>query len=212
MQPIAGLGRIDHASWKHATIGEIAVSGPVVTQTYFNRAAANQLAKIRDPATGEIWHRMGDVGYFDVEGRLWFCGRKSQRVVTSRGTLFTIPCEAVFNVAPRGDRSALGRRSRRWYGSGRSSALNSTCHLGRESMISPRLGMECLKTFELRRFSMRTLGRARPSWNIRVSQWPSGTTPRFFAKSSQSGRRKNSSGIAGSNAMNPYIFPQRSIH
>src|SRR5690606_22198119 len=24
-----------------------------------------------------IVHRMGDLGYFDAEGRLWFCGRKS---------------------------------------------------------------------------------------------------------------------------------------
>ena len=25
---------------------------------------------------------MGDAGYFDTEGRLWYCGRKSQRVIT----------------------------------------------------------------------------------------------------------------------------------
>src|SRR3546814_2508347 len=49
------------------------------------------------PFTGEGWgegasaasgstrivHRMGDLGYFDADGRLWFCGRKSQRVVTT---------------------------------------------------------------------------------------------------------------------------------
>src|SRR3546814_16809247 len=28
-------------------------------------------------------HRMGDLGYFDADGRLWFCGRKSQRVVAA---------------------------------------------------------------------------------------------------------------------------------
>ncbi len=80
------------------TIGEITVSGPVVTHSYFNRAEATALAKVRDPKSGEIWHRMGDLGYIDAKGRLWFCGRKSQRVVTSRGTLFTIPCEAPFNT------------------------------------------------------------------------------------------------------------------
>jgi olefin beta-lactone synthetase len=88
-------------------IGEIAVSGPVVTTTYFNRPEATELAKIRDLQTGQWWHRMGDVGYLDSEGRLWFCGRKSQRVVTARGTLFTIPCEAVFNTHPYVHRSAL---------------------------------------------------------------------------------------------------------
>lgn len=77
-------------------IGEIAVSGPVVTADYFGRPQATVLAKMHDEA-GRLWHRMGDVGYFDEQGRLWFCGRKSHRVVTSVDTLFTIPCEGVFN-------------------------------------------------------------------------------------------------------------------
>ena len=34
-------------------------------------------------------HRMGDVGYFDEQGRLWFCGRKSQRVEAVSGPLYT---------------------------------------------------------------------------------------------------------------------------
>ncbi|PIU19310.1 MAG: hypothetical protein COT18_08195 [Elusimicrobia bacterium CG08_land_8_20_14_0_20_59_10] len=50
---------------------------------------------------------MGDTGWKDEQGRLWFCGRKSHRVVTTEGTLFTIPCEAVFNAHPGVRRSAL---------------------------------------------------------------------------------------------------------
>jgi acyl-coenzyme A synthetase/AMP-(fatty) acid ligase len=65
------------------------------------------LAKISDPARGSFWHRMGDVGYMDDHGRIWFCGRKSQRVTTPGGTLFTIPCEGVFNAHPAVFRSAL---------------------------------------------------------------------------------------------------------
>jgi acyl-CoA synthetase (AMP-forming)/AMP-acid ligase II len=87
-------------------IGEFAVSGPVVTAEYFGRPQATELAKMRD-AAGRLWHRMGDVGYLDENGRLWFCGRKSHRVVTSEGTLFTIPCEAVFNTVPGIFRTAL---------------------------------------------------------------------------------------------------------
>ena len=45
----------------------------------------------RATRTGRLWHRMGDVGYLDEHGRLWFCGRKSHRVVTPHGTLFTDP-------------------------------------------------------------------------------------------------------------------------
>ena len=87
-------------------IGEIAVSGPVVTRTYLNRPESTALAKIAGP-DGEVIHRMGDVGYFDDTGRLWFCGRKSQRVVLDGETLYTIPCEGVFNAHPRGCRTAL---------------------------------------------------------------------------------------------------------
>ena len=94
-------------------IGEIVVRGPVVTREYFRQPEATALAKITDGAT--VWHRMGDVGYLDALGRLWFCGRKSQRVVTERGTLFTIPCEAIFNQHPCVRRTALvgvGERGR----------------------------------------------------------------------------------------------------
>jgi acyl-CoA synthetase (AMP-forming)/AMP-acid ligase II len=85
-------------------IGELIVRGPVVTTEYVTRTDANALHKIAD-GTG-FWHRMGDVGYLDGE-RFWFCGRKSHRVITAAGTLFTIPCEAIFNQHPRVYRSAL---------------------------------------------------------------------------------------------------------
>jgi acyl-CoA synthetase (AMP-forming)/AMP-acid ligase II len=88
------------------TIGEIVVRGPWVTPSYYNRPEATRLAKIR-VADGTYFHRMGDVGYFDTEGRLWFCGRKSQRVETISGTLFTIPCESIFNTHPAIARCAL---------------------------------------------------------------------------------------------------------
>ncbi|MCU0655732.1 MAG: fatty acid CoA ligase family protein [Polyangiaceae bacterium] len=87
-------------------IGEFVVRGPQVTGSYFRRPEATALAKIRGPQ-GEVMHRMGDVGYRDEKGRLWFCGRKSQRVETAQGTLFTDPCEGIFNAHPEVFRSAL---------------------------------------------------------------------------------------------------------
>jgi olefin beta-lactone synthetase len=88
-------------------IGEIVVAGPVVTREYYNRPAANRLAKIADPARQAFYHRMGDVGYRDNQGRLWFCGRKSHRVILAQETLFTIPCESIYNAHPAVARSAL---------------------------------------------------------------------------------------------------------
>ena len=52
---------------------------------------------------------MGDLGYFDGKGRLWMCGRKSHRVVLENETLFTIPCERIFDTHPHVKRSALVR-------------------------------------------------------------------------------------------------------
>ena len=88
-------------------IGEFVVRGPVVTPRYFRNPQATALAKIHDPVTGETLHRMGDVGYIDDQGRLWFCGRKSQRVVTAHGTLFTDMVEPVFNTVEGVVRTAL---------------------------------------------------------------------------------------------------------
>ena len=86
-------------------VGEITVKGELVSQQYFENHAANRLGKIKDGQ--DVIHRMGDVGWQDQKGRIWFCGRKSHRVTTLDGTLFTIPCESLFNKHPRVFRSAL---------------------------------------------------------------------------------------------------------
>jgi acyl-CoA synthetase (AMP-forming)/AMP-acid ligase II len=86
-------------------IGEICVKGPLVSREYFEDPKATALAKINE--NGEVIHRMGDLGWIDNKGRIWFCGRKSHRVITADGTLFTIPCEAIFNRHPAVFRSAL---------------------------------------------------------------------------------------------------------
>ena len=95
-------------------IGELIVSGPVVTRQYATRNEWNALSKISDGQ--RFWHRMGDVGYLDDDGRFWFCGRMAHRVRTAAGEMFTVPCEAIFNQHPDVYRSALvgvGRPRRR---------------------------------------------------------------------------------------------------
>src|SRR5512133_434492 len=87
-------------------VGEIAVRGPQVSRAYLNRPEATRMAKIPDP-DGGVWHRMGDVGYLDADGRIWFCGRKAHRVVTSKAVLYTIPVEGIFNTHPAVFRTAL---------------------------------------------------------------------------------------------------------
>ncbi len=86
-------------------IGEIAVKGPIVSREYIARPEANRLAKILEGE--DVWHRIGDVGYVDESGRVWFCGRKAHRVISADRTRFTVCCEAIFNRHPSVRRSAL---------------------------------------------------------------------------------------------------------
>jgi acyl-coenzyme A synthetase/AMP-(fatty) acid ligase len=107
MQPVDG----PLADWTDAVvlpkgeIGEIVAQGPVVTKAYDHNEQETRQAKIADGSS--IRHRMGDMGYLDTKGRLWFCGRKAHRVLTAKGVMYTICCEAIFNEHEEVLRSAL---------------------------------------------------------------------------------------------------------
>jgi acyl-CoA synthetase (AMP-forming)/AMP-acid ligase II len=98
-------------------IGEIIVRGPVVTKAYDALPDATAAAKISASRLSPLaslpggaaapWHRMGDLGYLDPEGRLWFCGRKAERVETREGPLYTEQVEPIYNAHPAVARSAL---------------------------------------------------------------------------------------------------------
>ncbi len=113
-------------------IGEIIVTGPMVTKEYDQLPEATTASKIqitnaKGQTTGEnasgvgicdlnvgvsapagaVWHRLGDLGYLDVHGRLWFCGRKAERVETKSGPLYTEQVEPIFNAHPDVARTAL---------------------------------------------------------------------------------------------------------
>jgi acyl-CoA synthetase (AMP-forming)/AMP-acid ligase II len=101
--PIAALS--DVKELPSGEIGEIIVKSPSTTREYFRRPEPTRLAKIPDGET--FWHRMGDVGYLDQDGKLWFCGRKAHVVETKNGRLYSVCCEAIFNEHPKVFRSAL---------------------------------------------------------------------------------------------------------
>jgi len=93
-------------------IGEIIVRSPSATREYYQRPDGTALAKIPD-ASGQsdgrpdFWHRMGDVGYLDADGLLWFCGRKVHIVHTATGPMYSVCCEGIFDAQPGVYRSAL---------------------------------------------------------------------------------------------------------
>ncbi len=86
-------------------IGEIIVQAPHMTTAYFENEEATSKSKIIDGKT--VWHRMGDLGYFDDDHKLWFCGRKAHLVSISSGDFYPTQVEAIFNQHPKIKRSAL---------------------------------------------------------------------------------------------------------
>ena len=82
-------------------IGEIVVHAPWMSQAYLN-SSYTKASKFTD-SSGCLWHRMGDEGYFDRAGNLWFCGR-SAHVVQG---LYPIMCEGPFLTSPYVARAAL---------------------------------------------------------------------------------------------------------
>ena len=86
-------------------IGEIIVRGPQATSRYYKLADKTALAKISDGES--FWHRMGDLGYKDAQGRLWFCGRMVHSFEFANERLYSVPTESHFNNHPDVKRSAL---------------------------------------------------------------------------------------------------------
>jgi acyl-CoA synthetase (AMP-forming)/AMP-acid ligase II len=86
-------------------IGEIIATGPSVTREYDGLPEATRAAKIADGA--RVWHRMGDLGSLDAEGRLSFFGRRVEKVRTADGDLPTESVEPAFRQHPQVFRCAL---------------------------------------------------------------------------------------------------------
>lgn len=95
----------DARECKTGEVGEILVSSAVTTHEYYQRPEATARAKVRDGSG--FWHRMGDTGYFDAKGRLWYCGRVAHTVWTARSPMFPEQVEGVFNNHNAVARSAL---------------------------------------------------------------------------------------------------------
>lgn len=83
---------------------EIQVAGDHVVETYVD-PADNAATKVRD-AQGTVWHRTGDGGRFDDQGRLWLLGRVQGRV----GGLWPFAIETAARGWPGVRRAALAAR------------------------------------------------------------------------------------------------------
>ena len=79
---------------------EILVAGPHVNESYLDTARNAETKLVRD---GRVWHRTGDAGRFDAEGRLWLLGRTDSRI----GGVDPFCVETAARFWPGARRSAL---------------------------------------------------------------------------------------------------------
>ncbi len=91
---------------KPGQMGEIVVQSQTVTPEYVDLKKETEQAKMKDHL-GNTWHRMGDIGYLDTTGQLWFGGRKSHYIKWRGKVLSSVQCEAIFNQHPFVKRTAL---------------------------------------------------------------------------------------------------------
>lgn len=97
------IDRIDEIN--NTQIGEILVTSKNVTKKYYKQEVETLNSKIIVENT--TWHRMGDLGFFDEDGHLWFCGRKKHCFEYNGKYFYTIPQEMKFNKVKGVKKSAL---------------------------------------------------------------------------------------------------------
>lgn len=99
-----GVVELEDGGWEPLTPpegepGELIVSGPHVCGEYYNNPEAFRRAKIVDE-NGRVWHRTGDVGCLDGEGRLWLVGRVHNVILRDGKALFPVQAEILLKRLP----------------------------------------------------------------------------------------------------------------
>lgn len=96
---------------KHEVVGEIVVSGDHVLTSYLDGAGDSET---KFQAGGRVWHRTGDLGWMDGQGRLWLMGRAGAAIQDERGVLYPFAVECAARQIPGIRRAAVlavnGRR------------------------------------------------------------------------------------------------------
>jgi acyl-CoA synthetase (AMP-forming)/AMP-acid ligase II len=112
-KPIAPMTttEFDAMCVSEGSAGEIVVSGAHVLSGYLH-GHGDEETKFK--VDGVVWHRTGDAGYLDADGRLWLLGRCAARIEDGRGELypFTVEC-AVSSFAEIRRSAVIAHNARR---------------------------------------------------------------------------------------------------
>jgi acyl-CoA synthetase (AMP-forming)/AMP-acid ligase II len=112
--PIAPLtqAEFDAACCATNEPGEIVVTGEHVLTGYLH-GRGDEETKFQ--VDGRVWHRTGDAGYLDAEGRLWLLGRCAAKIEDARGSLYPFALECAASHHPNVKRAALLQHNgQRW--------------------------------------------------------------------------------------------------
>jgi len=108
--PIPPLSQADFATkcLPPGKVGEIVVSGDHVLAGYLNGEGD---AETKFRVEGVPWHRTGDAGYQDEQGRVWLLGRCAARIDDERGQIYPFSVEAAAQEFPQVRRTALANHA-----------------------------------------------------------------------------------------------------
>lgn len=104
ISPLDARGRAADGTTTDAGVtGEIVISAPHLKRGYFRLHLTDRDARRGLPAR---WHRTGDVGHLDAEGRLWVEGRLPHVITTAEGPVTPVGVEQDVETVPAVTRAA----------------------------------------------------------------------------------------------------------
>ena len=97
------------------TAGNLVGRGPAMMSGYKNQPGKTQEGYWTDPATGDVWQRMGDIGRVDGDGFVELVGRAKDMIISGGFNIYPVDLEAEL-VKEEGviEAAVIGVPSRRW--------------------------------------------------------------------------------------------------
>ena len=97
------------------TPGNLVGRSGTMMSGYKNQPGKTREGYWTDPATGEEWQRMGDIGKIDADGFVELVGRAKDMIISGGFNIFPSDLEAVLETDPRvAEAAVVGMPSRRW--------------------------------------------------------------------------------------------------
>lgn len=97
------------------TPGNLVGRSGTMMSGYRNQPGKTREGYWTDPATGETWQRMGDIGRIDADGFVELVGRAKDMIISGGFNIYPSDLEAVLEADPRvAEAAVVGMDSRRW--------------------------------------------------------------------------------------------------